>query len=1151
MPTSDELLAILNNIVNDQHTPADLEVLRQALTGNSAQNVVQIGKYTVNIGQGQDIRIGDQITYQGTDAETIRGVFCSVLQEMQISGQQPATSPPMSPEAQKDVVCQFLENIEDNFKYIRLFHTQQPITLKDQYIPIQVTLEPHKRDVETLRGYWESEEELKRVYALKGGEEKAEEELKRQQVDWQEAKCQHQRIMVLADPGMGKSTLLRMEAGAIAQQERQQLEGDKALEDVIFPLFLRLSELAKRSEEVIDAIPELIQRDYPNTAPPLILLLKEKLKTGKCLLLLDALDEVPKVDRNRIELKEKLNRFVGNYSCQIICTSRIVGYDGAFVDGAKEVEIVPFSDKHIKQYIEIWFTNAAEHLSGKSVSAAELVRELRSKPQVRGLAQNPLLLSLICSLYQEKGLTLPARRCQVYEKAVEYMLGKWSQNRRDQSEGRIRAKLRLLEDIAYYYSCEGQEAFEFDDLYDRIEEYLQGERVPTVFRDVDTDELITELSEQDGILQKLYAESDEYLFLHRTFQEYLTACYLERLKNGIELVKEHFWDYGWHETISLMAGLMKKPISLLQAITSENDDIFQTLLLLAGCCVVECNETSHPLIEEIIDRIFEFWMAYPDAEFIQSVVVAVGQTHLRMTKKLQDALRYKGYIRRQAAEVLVQLGGVEIVLSVIAAALEDGNWYLRRKVTAVSELIDSVATIPALIAALKDGDWRVRMETAKELGRIGNVQAIPDLIAVLKDDESAPVRGQAAMALGQIGSVEAVPALVVTARWDKNYNVWSDAEFALKQIVGEEVLPALYSAISYEIQGWAPETLGRTRSIKPVRPLTNALQREDRNVQKKAAGPAGQMGHVEAVPTLIARLKSENRHVRRTAAESLGRIGDAAAVPALIDALKDENTYVRSKAVAALGQIGDVTAMPALIPVLKDQDWNVRWQAIKALEQIDSTKAVSIFTDALTDEDMYVRKSLAEALGRIGGDRAVSALIPLLKDEDRDVRWQAAEALEQIGSTKAVSIFTDALKNEYSNVRRRSAEALGRIGGNRAVPALTDAFKDEDSLVRRDIVKALEQIGSDEAVSALIAALEDEDMYVRSQAVTALGQIGRADTLAKLLQSHDTDIHRPDIFLLARKLSVRFSKEGSPIYPAQNSGKLLSEQRSSTNDGHS
>jgi predicted NACHT family NTPase len=51
----------------------------------------------------------------------------------------------------------------------------------------------------------------------------------------------------------------------------------------------------------------LIQRDYSETATAVMELLREKLKVGKCILLLDALDEVPTEHRKR--LVEKLNRF--------------------------------------------------------------------------------------------------------------------------------------------------------------------------------------------------------------------------------------------------------------------------------------------------------------------------------------------------------------------------------------------------------------------------------------------------------------------------------------------------------------------------------------------------------------------------------------------------------------------------------------------------------------------------------------------------------------------------------------------------------------------------------------------------------------------------------------------------------------------------
>ncbi|HLO89348.1 MAG TPA: NACHT domain-containing protein [Nostocaceae cyanobacterium] len=481
-------------------------------------------------------------------------------------------------QTQKEAVCNFLKQIINEFQYIKLFHTQQNIILKNQYIPIQVTLErKYTHTIETTWSYAESTAELNRAYSLKSSEDE-----QRTQVDCKEAKKQHKRLIVLADPGMGKTTLLKLEAYSAAQEALQNLENNsKNLENIFIPIFLRLSEIAEATKDVTakvsDAIFKLLESKYERHFLEIRTFLESQLKAGKCLLLLDALDEAPKDCRN--SLADKLNTFLNNYDCKIICTSRIVGYSGTFLNSGKDVEIVPFNQPQIKKYIQTWFNNAAEYLDDHSVSAASLIRELENKPQIRGLVQNPLLLSLICSLYQEKGLTLPARRCEIYEKAVNYMLAKWTQNRQPQNEGRIKAKIRLLEQLAYNFSCADKEIFTTDELYDQIEEYLQSGKVASVFRNADTDEIITELSVQDGILTKLHEDGKEYLFLHRTFQEYLTACYLQRSSDCIELAKAHFWDFEWHETLSLMAGLMKNPISLLEAVLQKKDDIFLNLLL--------------------------------------------------------------------------------------------------------------------------------------------------------------------------------------------------------------------------------------------------------------------------------------------------------------------------------------------------------------------------------------------------------------------------------------------------------------------------------------------------------------------------------------------------------------------------------------------
>ena len=64
MVSPEELNAILDRIAAGNHTAEDLVMLRHELTVSGNDNGVQLGKYNINIGQGQDIQVGDRI-YQG------------------------------------------------------------------------------------------------------------------------------------------------------------------------------------------------------------------------------------------------------------------------------------------------------------------------------------------------------------------------------------------------------------------------------------------------------------------------------------------------------------------------------------------------------------------------------------------------------------------------------------------------------------------------------------------------------------------------------------------------------------------------------------------------------------------------------------------------------------------------------------------------------------------------------------------------------------------------------------------------------------------------------------------------------------------------------------------------------------------------------
>lgn len=111
MTSSNDPLAIIDRIATGQATEADLDVIRRLLLGNETQSILQVGKYNINLGQAHsDIHIGDRI-YQGADADAIREILRSLLEELQNSNSQ--TNPKTDSEAKPiQAVCQLHEGLQ-------------------------------------------------------------------------------------------------------------------------------------------------------------------------------------------------------------------------------------------------------------------------------------------------------------------------------------------------------------------------------------------------------------------------------------------------------------------------------------------------------------------------------------------------------------------------------------------------------------------------------------------------------------------------------------------------------------------------------------------------------------------------------------------------------------------------------------------------------------------------------------------------------------------------------------------------------------------------------------------------------------------------------------------------------------------------------
>lgn len=347
------------------------------------------------------------------------------------------------------------------------------------------------------------------------------------------------------DPGFGKTWLLRYEARRLARAGAQGLRARTlALNDLILPIFARLSDVNQHDDPLEEALVALVGTGYSEAFRSFV---RAKLYTAHCALLLDAWDEVPVEiplpgqpvayrPHFRQRLRQRLQAFARQCSHpRILITSRIVGYTESPVPGMQELELLAFDTRYIEAFTRVWFDDERN-----ATLAQQFLALLREHPRVCGLARIPLMLALLCRAYQETPMAFPTRRVDLYNRCLRGLLRDWQrdqdkwqgdQGRGEISDAYVDAVIEMLQAVVCSLFSEGYEQFSESLLRRKIEMWLKGverthelaERTPTL--------LIAELK-GNGVLITAGSRRDApLLFLHRTFQEYLTACALARKAN--------------------------------------------------------------------------------------------------------------------------------------------------------------------------------------------------------------------------------------------------------------------------------------------------------------------------------------------------------------------------------------------------------------------------------------------------------------------------------------------------------------------------------------------------------------------------------------------------------------------------------------------
>lgn len=385
---------------------------------------------------------------------------------------------------------------------------------------------------------------------------------------------QHDGLVLLGDPGAGKSTFLRLLTVALASGKGDGLGlGDR------LPILLPLAAYADQLAEDEIGLGPFITRYYEEKKSidlPLGAMLNAALEGGRALLLFDGLDEVREEGRRK-RVVDRVKDFYCRYrhsgrgGNRFVLTSRIVGYREVrlTVDGLAECTLVDFDAEEIEAFVNNWtaiLEKAAGGESGVSQERAErerseLLAAVHANPGVRSLAANPLLLTIL-ALMKRQGVTLPERRVALYQKYVETLLTSWNLARREAGRSDLEVDLletlKILEPLALWMQEEspGISLVRETDLLEKLKDLCKGRGHTSP--EAEARKLLKDVRDAASILVE--RGDQRYGFLHLTFQEYLAAATLahraadDGAAATIEALEPHIGEPEWHEATLLTVG---------------------------------------------------------------------------------------------------------------------------------------------------------------------------------------------------------------------------------------------------------------------------------------------------------------------------------------------------------------------------------------------------------------------------------------------------------------------------------------------------------------------------------------------------------------------------------------------------------------------
>jgi HEAT repeat protein len=904
----------------------------------------------------------------------------------------------------------------------------QKFILRQFYVPLRLNVEM-ARDAEISLEkleQLESRREKQRLYAAgRFGNLSQGTDLKRVSVG--ERIDAAQRLVVLGDPGAGKTTLIRWLVTAYllkmkADPDFAELPDVATLPDKAWlPVLIRCRELDEScfTGALDDILRQTLRRAQmtEQEADILLAVLREQLADGKALLLLDGLDEITDATTRARFCRQIESIGVAYPLVPIITTSRIVGYREMpfrLGRGFEQATVTELSKEDKDEFARRWCT-ATEPEERQKKTANDLIHAIHSSDRIERLSGNPMLLTTLALVKRKVG-KLPNRRADLYYEAVQVLLN-WRSEVDDPIDRR--EAIPQLEYVAYEMCRRGVQRLREDEILELLDNVRKDYPNIRPIKKHNAEEFLHLLERRTSILVEAGTVRHNgmpvpvFEFRHLTFQEYLAGLALvegrfpnrdkslslpERiaaLAGQTELKfspffgkKEHTVSENWREALRLCISCCNDDDvdEALNAIVTPlgNEDAAITArprAILAGSCLADEPNVSEEMALEVLQKLVGQVQDRDGSDEVDTSLDAVAIEFARSewAERLQ-VLLVAEFCQRDAKN-RSNFGGLCAIIGETLVPYEPDlltQWFDNAIVELNSNNEEAKAIEKALtILAVAFNDFSGREGLSESMG----FKLVHALINML---------GRAAH-------------VAHAAAWTLNWVVKGNSK---------KYGNTTYYCPDYDGSGWillAEENLVQILDIL-------SIPNFDSEVTVILILILSDANYSPAVEPLIAKLDDDDFEVRKTAIEALGEIKDSRAVEPLIAKLDDKE--VGSAVAYALGKIKDSRAVEPLIAKLDDKEVGI--VAAEALGKIKDSRAVEPLIAKLDDDDSNVRSQALGALAKICRDEVDQKLLSVFLTGD--FAWH--DPKEPI-SERQVAKAASELKLTPEEVRQRY-EALAR-----------------------------------------------------------------------------------------------------------------------------